>query len=244
MEQRVGSLIKSSDMCLDLGAMEDGLSSWFDLVRTCKKARPLPLSPERFNELMDEKAENGAPKIEFTVEDDRKLIKGLYETTFAGVVGNAKKIYWYGLGWDCELTELMPVLVAAAPTLEELNLENNGIRGSIPADIGKLTNLKELWLDYNKLEGSCALLSPPRGESRSLRVVLSFTRPLPLRRASPAGRVPSELKQLTRLERLYLGDNPALEKPPGCPLDEYGRMIYIRTPSNKEAVAAFLACLP
>ena len=116
----------------------------------------------------------------------------------------------------------------------------NKIRGVIPADIGKLTNLKKLSLRSNKLEGSCALLSPPRGESRSLRVVLSFTRPLPLRRASPAGRVPSELKQLTRLEKLWIGGNSALEKPPGCPLDDGGFMYY----NDKKKVAAFLACLP
>ena len=227
-------------MGLDLGAMEDDVSEWGDLRFTCTQARPLPLTPEAFNEVMDEKAENGDPKIEFTVEDDRKLIKGLYETTFAAVVGNAKQIEWVGLGWDCELTELMPVLLAAVPTLEVLYLGVNKIRGTIPADIGKLTNLKELYLQNNELEGSCALLSPPRGESRSLRVVLSFTRPLPLRRASPAGRVPSELKQLTRLEELDLRGNPALEKPPGCPLNKRKNMHY----RNKEELAAFLACLP
>ena len=98
MEQRVGSLIKNSEMCLDLGAMEDDVSQWWRLLPTCRKARPLPFAPERFNALMDEKAENGAPKVEFTVEDDRKLIKGLYETTYAVVIGNAKKISWGTLG--------------------------------------------------------------------------------------------------------------------------------------------------
>ena len=166
MEQRVGSLIKDSLMGLDLGAMEDDVSyHWTGLQYTCKKVRPPPLSPEQFNELMDEKAEDGAPKIEFTVEDDRELIKGLYKTTFAGVVGNAKEIDWSGLGWDCELSELMPVLLVAAHTLEVLDLQDNQIRGVIPADIGKLTNLNYLYLHGNKLEGLCALLSLPRGES-------------------------------------------------------------------------------
>ena len=77
MEQRVGSLIKHSEMGLDLGAMEDDVSSWVGLLGTCKKARPPPITAEQFNELMDEKAEDGTPKIEFTVEDDRKLIKHL-----------------------------------------------------------------------------------------------------------------------------------------------------------------------
>ena len=47
------------------------------------------------------------------------------------------------------------------------------------------------------------------------------------------------MKQLTRLEVLKLGGNRALEKPPGCPLDEDGDMNY----DGKEEVVAFLACL-
>ena len=52
--------------------------------------------------------------------------------------------------------------------------------------------------------------------------------------------MPSELKQLTRLEVLDLSNNPALEKPPGCPLDKDLGMWY----NGTEKVAAFLACLP
>ena len=65
------------------------------------------------------------------------------------------------------------------------------------------------------------------------------------------------MKQLTRLEILNLFGNDALEKPPGCPLCTWtykkppnpglqmelsgdGDMIY----DNKEAVRAFLECLP
>ena len=50
--------------------------------------------------------------------------------------------------------------------------------------------------------------------------------------------MPSELKQLTRLGELNLVGNPALEKPPGCPLEHWSYL------NSKEKVAAFLACLP
>ena len=48
------------------------------------------------------------------------------------------------------------------------------------------------------------------------------------------------MKRLTRLGVLELHYNPALEKPPGCPLDTiYNDMYY----TKKEEVAAFLRCL-
>ena len=63
------------------------------------------------------------------------------------------------------------------------------------------------------------------------------------------GRLPSELKQLCELHRLRLDGNDALEKPPGCPMNEYmntftkkiehGMLYY-----GKEQVAALFACLP
>ena len=49
------------------------------------------------------------------------------------------------------------------------------------------------------------------------------------------------MKRLTRLRDLQLHNNPALEKPPGCPLDKiYNDMRY----TDEKKVAAFLRCLP
>ena len=53
------------------------------------------------------------------------------------------------------------------------------------------------------------------------------------------GAIPKELGNLTNLEELYLYNNDALEKPPGCPVDGDGDMYY----SSKEKAAAFLRCL-
>ena len=49
------------------------------------------------------------------------------------------------------------------------------------------------------------------------------------------------MKRLTRLQRLDLQHNRALEKPPGCPLDTIWNDMYY---FNEEEVAAFLRCLP
>ena len=71
-----------------------------------------------------------------------------------------------------ELHELMPVLMSAVGTLQKLNLESNTLRGlvlmsrrvirrssqphtgAIPPSIGNFTDLKELILRSNELQGS------------------------------------------------------------------------------------------
>ena len=93
MEYGVGSLLTPSHMAIDLGLLEpeDDLTKymqdrWFSglpenktIGKSCAGERPLPMAASNFDEMMDAKViKNGAslPKIEFTVEDDRSLIKG------------------------------------------------------------------------------------------------------------------------------------------------------------------------
>ena len=52
------------------------------------------------------------------------------------------------------------------------------------------------------------------------------------------GAIPKELGKLTKLEKLHLHRNDALEKPPGCPVDGNGNMRY----DSKDKIAAFLRC--
>ena len=47
------------------------------------------------------------------------------------------------------------------------------------------------------------------------------------------------MKRLTQLKILELDGNPALEKPPGCPLDSDDEMSY----TSKDEVKEFLRCL-
>ena len=96
------------------------------------------MTPSKFDEKMDEKVTKDGvslPKIQFTVEDDRDLIKGLYRKTFDGVIGRAVKLDWHGLGWEYEIGALMPVILTAAGTLKVLVLNSNKLRGSCAARI-------------------------------------------------------------------------------------------------------------
>ena len=128
MEYGVGSLVTPSHMAIDLRLFKDDMTKricgefyWFiarddykTIGKNCAGERPLAMTPSKFDEKMDEKVtKNGVslPKIEFTVENDRNLIKGLYRKTFDGVIGRAVNLDWHGLGWEYEIGELMAVVV-------------------------------------------------------------------------------------------------------------------------------------
>ena len=103
MEYGVGSLVTPSHMAIDLRLFKDDMTEkingkfrWFipipsvkSIGQNCAGERPLAMTPSKFDEKMDEKVTKDGvslPKIEFTVEDDRDLIKGLYRKTFDGVI--------------------------------------------------------------------------------------------------------------------------------------------------------------
>ena len=149
MEYGVGSLVTPSHMAIDLRLFKDDMTEkkingvfwWFSvnpkhksIGKNCAGERPLAMTPSKFDEKMDEKVTNkdgtSLPKIEFTVENDRNLIKGLYRKTFDGVIGRAVNLDWHGLGWEYEIGELMAVVMAAAGTLTKLDLSSNKLRGA------------------------------------------------------------------------------------------------------------------
>ena len=141
MEVRVGSIVTPAAMMLDLGLMHDDMTKyegglWFsELVDNtignhCGNARQPPPTPESFDAMMDEKAEDGSFKVCFSNEADRPLIKGLFRTTHARVIGRAVVLNLAGFGWEMELKDLMPTLLPAAATLKTLNLSTNKLRGA------------------------------------------------------------------------------------------------------------------
>ena len=121
-------------MALDLGSVEEDMrvyehkyGLWFDpdytktFAKSCSTSRALPMTPKRFDgEIL--------PNLQFSQEDDRKVISGLYAKTFAAVIGCAEELNWRGIGWKYELRELTPALVMASK-LWKLDLSFNDLRG-------------------------------------------------------------------------------------------------------------------
>ena len=78
-----------------------------------------------------------------------------------------------------------------------LSLYNSGLRGSISAEVGKLTELENLDLSYNSLSGSI-----PTAIGK-----LTKLGELELGNNSLTGRIPNDIGKLTNLERLQLRRN-------------------------------------
>ncbi len=79
----------------------------------------------------------------------------------------------------------------------QLSLTNNQLTGSIPAELGSLTNLQQLYLYKNQLTGS---IPPELGNLTNLQRLYLYNNQL-------TGRIPPELGNLTNLQRLYLDKN-------------------------------------
>ena len=175
------------------------------------------------------------------------MISGLYRDTFDGVVAGAVDLNWSKLGWNFPLQKLVPVLMATR-TLEKLDLSDNQLTGTIPAELGQLTQLKKLYLDNNQLTGAI-----PRELGQLTQLTMLHVHENQLTGAIPrelgqltqltelhlaynqlTGAIPRELGQLTQLKELDLCYNQ-LERPPGCPRSD---MIY-----RGAEVTAFLRCL-
>ena len=80
---------------------------------------------------------------------------------------------------------------------DSLDLSNNQLTGSIPPEIGNLTNLTWLWLNDNQLTGS---IPPEIGNLTNLTRVSLYDNQL-------TGSIPSELGNLTNLTYLNLKSN-------------------------------------
>ena len=95
------------------------------------------------------------------------------------------------------LTGTLPPELGRLTGLELLRLSANQLTGRIPREIGALTNLRDLWLNDNRLTGAIPV------ELGSLpRLGLAY-----LEGNSLTGSIPPELGNLTDLQRLWLFDN-------------------------------------
>ena len=79
----------------------------------------------------------------------------------------------------------------------DLNLRINNLSGTIPSELGQLTNLKYLFLEKNNLSGT---IPSELGQLTNLAYLY-------LEKNNLSGTIPSELGQLTNLRGLSLGEN-------------------------------------
>ena len=127
-----------------------------------------------------------------TVATDRAALVALYNatggadwTTSTNWLTNEALSEWHGVTTD------------ATGRVASINLSNNNLRGTIPAELGSLTNLVYLNLRQNMLSGE---IPAELGSLTNLQVLNLYDNEL-------SGTIPAELGQLTNLLWLVLSDN-------------------------------------
>ena len=158
----------------------------------------------------------GSSCAPFDSQQDRAVLSQLYsETHGANWEKNSNWLsdrpvrYWHGVTNDANgrvtglyleengLSGPIPPELGDLPNLRKMNLHENQLSGSIPPKLGNLSNLEWLNLSSNNLTGS---IPPELGN-------LSYLQWLRLNSNQLTGPIPPELSSLSRLIGLFLSDN-------------------------------------
>ena len=125
-------------------------------------------------------------------QSDRAVLVALYNATDG-------PNWSYSRNWTSDLSiwEWSGVTVALNGRVTKLYLYSNWLTGRMPAELGSLTNLRELSLGQNRLTGEIPV---ELGNLANLWV-------LDLSRNQLTGRIPAELGNLTNLRELRLSNN-------------------------------------
>ncbi|KAL0369211.1 UNVERIFIED_CONTAM: putative LRR receptor-like serine/threonine-protein kinase [Sesamum calycinum] len=133
---------------------------------------------------------------------------GQLPSTFGLSLPNLLELYLS----DNKLSGAIPSYITNASSLRILDMGSNSFTGpmpnfgSIPAEIGNLTNLRDLYLDNNELTG---LIPGTLGKSKQLiRIYLEHNK--------LEGRIPSDLCQLSNLGDFYVSNNTLHGSIPAC----------------------------
>ncbi|KAF7005383.1 hypothetical protein CFC21_020508 [Triticum aestivum] len=134
--------------------------------------------------------------LEFVMLYSNHLEAG--DWTFFSSLANCRHLLEFNVGENNLCGDLPANSIANLPkSLTALTLRSNNISGTIPLEIGNLSNLNMLYLDRNLFMGS---IPPTLGQLHNL-VVLS----LPQNNFS--GEIPPSIGSLNQLEELYLQEN-------------------------------------
>ena len=97
-----------------------------------------------------------------------------------------------------QLSGSIPPELGNLTNLQYLDLYCNQLSGSIPPELGNLANLQDLYLYSNQLSGS---IPPELGNLANLQYLDLYVNQL-------SGSIPPELGNLANLQRLFLSSNP------------------------------------
>ncbi len=132
-------------------------------------------------------------------ETDRAALVALYNATDGANWSDSEN--WLS---DMPVGEWRGVTADEDGRVTELSLGDIGLSGTIPPELGSLTNLTDLWLDNNQLSGA---IPPELGNLSSLIRLSLYSNEL-------SGPIPPELGNLSSLEQLFLNDNELSGKLP------------------------------
>ena len=157
------------------------------------------------------------PSVEDLPQVDRPALVALYNSTDGANWTNNSK--WNS---DTHISQWHGVTVNPSGRVAELHLTDNRLRGTLPPELGSLTELRGLALWENELTGS---IPPELGSLTELRDLILWENEL-------TGSIPPELAGLTRLEGLALGGNRLSGRIPSW-LSELGNLRVLHLPSNQ-----------
>ena len=117
--------------------------------------------------------------------------------TIPGALGRLNGLENLSLYANNGLTGPIPAELGKLSSLRLMYINNNNLSGTIPAELGNLNNLERLWLHRNSLSGS---IPTKLGDLSSLQSLSVYGNDL-------SGSIPTELGRLSNLTVLYLHAN-------------------------------------
>ena len=123
-EKLMSAIVKDQDALLDLSKLRGDETSVQQIIANGKAARPAPMAPDAFREMLRSGVENG--EIKFTNKGDVELVADIYSRAFIDEMSAATKLYYGDLSWtDVHVSTLSSALTAASGSLAQLTVSSH-----------------------------------------------------------------------------------------------------------------------